>query len=109
MPCGGIYYFGGDTYGGVDDPDTQGRCLHCGKTDIFGFDHLDHFCMEWDGHLHSACVVEFLNGDMGETVINHHHTLELGPNVNFIKIDMVAIESVDQPQIAAHATATEKS
>jgi hypothetical protein len=105
MPCGGIYYFGDNTSAGIS------FCLQCSVHDSFGVDHLDHWCIEWDGYLHSACVVAFLNDDMGKIVINHHHTLRLGPNVNFIKIDMVVVESVDQPQLTAHAsaTATEKS
>lgn len=102
MPCGGIYYFGDD---GARTPAPRSWCLHCRENDTFGIDHLDHFCEEWDGFLHSRCVVAFLKGDMGETVIDHMHTLELGPTVNF-SLSVVAMESVDQLQIAS---ATEKT
>jgi hypothetical protein len=105
MPCGGIYYFGDRNSQGDDDQGAATFCLHCSRRDSFGIDHLDHFCVEWDGYLHSACVVDFLKGESGETVINHMHTLELGPTVDF-NLKMIAIESVDQPRIAS---ATEKS
>ncbi len=96
MPCGGIYYFGdGNKSGGVS------FCLQCSKKDGFGIGMLDHFCEEWDGYLHSRCVVAFLESETGQTVINHNHTLELGPEVVFVRKDLVEVESVEQPQIAA--------
>jgi hypothetical protein len=106
MPCGGIYYFAEKENQDGSDPGDDIWCLHCGKHDTFGIDHLDHYCHEWDGYLHSRCVVDYLAGDEGQTVINHLHTLELGPNVHFVDMPTIVIESADQPQIAS---VTEKS
>jgi len=135
MPCGGIYYLRADqvaltTSLPVGHPDLEGvprrqtdRCLYCTKTDIVTDisepGHLDHFCAEWDGYLHSKCIPAFMKTDEGQIIIDHQHMLELGPDVDLTSSNswiggyhhLVDIESVDQPQLTAHAfaTATEKS
>jgi hypothetical protein len=106
MPCGGIYYFGSHVKDSHEPPGSV-WCLQCGRRDTLGIDHLDHFCIEWDGYLHSACVVQFLEQGDGQTVVNHMHTLELGPNVVFT-LETVDVESVDQPQISAVSETAEE-
>lgn len=71
MPCGGIWPIGPEGLF-VEDAAEQRPlyCLHCGKKGA------DHFCEEWDGGLHGACIEPYLQTEEGLCVLNHGHQVE---------------------------------
>jgi hypothetical protein len=80
MPCGGIWPIGPNGLI-IDATEIISRkdlaCLQCGARGA------DHFCEEWDGGLHGACIAAYLETEEGMLVVAHGHQVERYDEVLF--------------------------